>query len=104
MANKSRNSESPASLKFTEVNAALGAAGMASLFAGYWLLAQGSITVAPLLLVEKDTPGFTVGRKLKKMGWWKGGADEAAVDESELNAQFQEMLEDAHFTPIFDRL
>jgi hypothetical protein len=38
------------------------------------------------------------------MGWWKGGADEAAVDESELNAQFQEMLEDAHFTPIFDRL
>ena len=23
-----------------------------------------------LLLVEKDTPGFTVGRNLKKMGWW----------------------------------
>jgi len=51
MANKSRTSESPASLKFTEVNAALGAAGLASLFAGYWLLAQGSITLAPLLLV-----------------------------------------------------
>ncbi|AVO42813.1 acyl-CoA dehydrogenase family protein [Simplicispira suum] len=23
-----------------------------------------------LLLIEKDTPGFTVGRNLKKMGWW----------------------------------
>ena len=23
-----------------------------------------------LLLVEKGTPGFTVGRQLKKMGWW----------------------------------
>lgn len=23
-----------------------------------------------LLLIEKGTPGFTVGRKLKKMGWW----------------------------------
>ncbi len=23
-----------------------------------------------LLLIEKDTPGFSVGRKLRKMGWW----------------------------------
>jgi acyl-CoA dehydrogenase len=23
-----------------------------------------------LLLIEKGTPGFTVGRQLKKMGWW----------------------------------
>ena len=23
-----------------------------------------------LLLIEKGTPGFTVGRNLKKMGWW----------------------------------
>lgn len=23
-----------------------------------------------LLLIEKDTPGFSVGRNLKKMGWW----------------------------------
>jgi len=29
----------------------LGVAGIAALSAGYWLLAQGSITAAPLLLV-----------------------------------------------------
>jgi len=23
-----------------------------------------------LLMIEKDTPGFSVGRKLRKMGWW----------------------------------
>ena len=33
------------------MNAALGAAGLLSLAAGYWLLAQGSITAAPILLV-----------------------------------------------------
>lgn len=41
----------PAALKFTRVNAILGAAGLLSLTLGYWLLAQGSITAAPLLLV-----------------------------------------------------
>lgn len=40
-----------APLRFTPVNAALGAAGLASLVAGYWLLSQGSVTAAPLLLV-----------------------------------------------------
>lgn len=44
-------SNAPAGLEFTSVNAALGAAGVASLVAGYWLLGQGSITAAPLLLV-----------------------------------------------------
>lgn len=39
------------SLQFSAVNAALGVAGLASLVLGYWLLAQGSITAAPLLLV-----------------------------------------------------
>ncbi len=38
-------------LQFTRVNAMLGVAGIAALSAGYWLLAQGSITAAPLLLV-----------------------------------------------------
>ncbi len=38
-------------LKFTRQNAILGAAGVACLALGYWLLAQGSITAAPLLLV-----------------------------------------------------
>ncbi|MDH5590211.1 MAG: hypothetical protein OEZ65_12050 [Gemmatimonadota bacterium] len=41
----------PEALRFTRVNAILAAAGTATLVAGYWLLAQGSITAAPLLLV-----------------------------------------------------
>lgn len=41
----------PAALRFTRVNAILGVAGLLSLTLGYWLLAQGSITLAPLLLV-----------------------------------------------------
>lgn len=48
---KQTNGEAEAPLRFTRVNAALGAAGLASLVAGYWLLSQGSITAAPLLLV-----------------------------------------------------
>ena len=43
--------DDPTALKFTRVNAILGAAGLVSLTLGYWLLAQGSITAAPLLLV-----------------------------------------------------
>lgn len=38
-------------LRFTKVNAMLGVGGLATLSLGYWLLAQGSITAAPLLLV-----------------------------------------------------
>jgi hypothetical protein len=41
----------PAALKFTRENGILAAAGVACLALGYWLLAQGSITAAPLLLV-----------------------------------------------------
>jgi uncharacterized membrane protein len=41
----------PAALRFTRVNAVLGVAGLLALALGYWLLAQGSITAAPLLLV-----------------------------------------------------
>ena len=48
---KKTKTEAPAALKFTKVNALLGAAGIAVLTLGYWLLAQGSITAAPLLLV-----------------------------------------------------
>ena len=51
MAKDSSSSDAPAGLEFTGVNAALGAAGIVALVAGYWLLAQGSITAAPLLLV-----------------------------------------------------
>ena len=48
---KRKQSAQPAALKFTKVNALLGAAGIACLSLGYALLAQGSITAAPLLLV-----------------------------------------------------
>lgn len=49
MARKTK--DQPAALKFTRVNALLGAAGLVALTLGYWRLAQGSITDAPLLLV-----------------------------------------------------
>jgi hypothetical protein len=51
MSRKKSDADAPASLRFTKVNAALGAGGVVALTAGYWLLAQGSITAAPLLLV-----------------------------------------------------
>ncbi len=38
-------------LRFSARNLVAGAAGLLVLAAGYWLLAQGSITAAPLLLV-----------------------------------------------------
>ncbi len=39
------------SLQFSQINAALGVAGLLTICLGYYLLAQGSITAAPLLLV-----------------------------------------------------
>jgi hypothetical protein len=47
---KKKNEPAPA-LRFTTVNAVLGGAGVLCLALGYWLLAQGSITAAPILLV-----------------------------------------------------
>lgn len=38
-------------LRFSRINAVLGVAGLLSLTGGYVLLASGSITAAPLLLV-----------------------------------------------------
>lgn len=34
-----------------------------------------------LLLLEKGTPGFTVGRSLKKMGWWASDTAELFFDD-----------------------
>lgn len=51
MAKKSAKTKAPAALRFTKVNAMLAVGGLGALTAGYWLLAQGSITAAPLLLV-----------------------------------------------------
>lgn len=48
---KSSSGGGPQALRFTRVNAILAVAGLASMTLGYWLLAQGSITAAPLLLV-----------------------------------------------------
>ncbi len=39
------------SLQFSHVNLVLGGAGVVALLVGYWLLSQGSVTLAPLLLV-----------------------------------------------------
>lgn len=53
MAKKTSSTDSgqPAALRFTRVNAYFGGGGLVALTLGYWLLAQGSITMAPLLLV-----------------------------------------------------
>ncbi|MVF10660.1 acyl-CoA dehydrogenase [Ketobacter sp. MCCC 1A13808] len=45
-----------------------------------------------LLLIEKGTPGFSVGRKLKKMGWWASDTaelffEDCAVPKSNLIGQ-----------------
>lgn len=49
---KTNNPSGPQpALRFTKVNAALGLAGLAAMALGYYLLAQGSTTAAPLLLV-----------------------------------------------------
>jgi len=34
-----------------------------------------------MLLIEKGTPGFTVGRQLKKMGWWASDTAELFFDD-----------------------
>jgi hypothetical protein len=48
---KTTTPEDRPSLRFSVVNGVLGVAGLAAIVAGYALLAQGSITAAPLLLV-----------------------------------------------------
>ena len=46
-----KKKEEPQALRFTKENGILAGAGLLCLALGYWLLAQGSITAAPLLLV-----------------------------------------------------
>ncbi len=46
-----KGGEQPAALRFSAVNGALAGAGVLSVGLGYYLLAQGSITAAPILLV-----------------------------------------------------
>jgi hypothetical protein len=52
--NRPRSKDLPAdtrSLRFSTVNLTLAVAGLTAVAVGYWLLARGSITAAPLLLV-----------------------------------------------------
>ncbi|VVP76560.1 Acyl-CoA dehydrogenase [Pseudomonas fluorescens] len=37
-----------------------------------------------LLLIEKGTPGFSVGRQLKKMGWWASDTAELFFDDCQV--------------------
>lgn len=48
---KAESTPTRPALSFTGVNAVFGVAGLVTLTLGYWLLAKGSITAAPLLLV-----------------------------------------------------
>ena len=48
---KKTSAEATPALRFGKENAMLGAAGVVCLAVGYWLLARGSITAAPILLV-----------------------------------------------------
>jgi hypothetical protein len=55
---------SPARLKFRRRNVALLSAAVVSLAVGYWLLAQGSTSLAPVLLVLGYCVLFPLGLAL----------------------------------------
>ena len=51
MARKKRRKAAEPSLKFSKVNLWFALGGLATIALGYYLLGQGSITLAPMLLV-----------------------------------------------------
>ncbi|ENT5163233.1 acyl-CoA dehydrogenase family protein [Pseudomonas aeruginosa] len=53
-----------------------------------------------LLLVEKGTAGFSVGRKLKKMGWWVSDTAELFFDDCRVPAENLIGVENAGFACI----
>ncbi|HBO2215646.1 TPA: acyl-CoA dehydrogenase family protein [Pseudomonas aeruginosa] len=53
-----------------------------------------------LLLVEKGTSGFSVGRKLKKMGWWASDTAELFFDDCRVPAENLIGVENAGFACI----
>ncbi|HEJ3153650.1 acyl-CoA dehydrogenase family protein [Pseudomonas aeruginosa] len=53
-----------------------------------------------LLLVEKGTAGFSVGRKLKKMGWWASDTAELFFDDCRAPAENLIGVENAGFACI----
>ena len=48
---KVRNQTRKGLLEFSRINLAFGAGALATITLGYWLLSQGSISMAPILLV-----------------------------------------------------
>lgn len=58
---------------------------------------QGGIS---LLLIDKDTPGFTTGRKLKKMGWWASDTAELFFEDCRVPADRLIGAENAGFIAI----
>lgn len=60
----SEQGASPARLKFRSVNGILIAGALVSLSLGYWLLARGSTSVAPILLVLGYCVLFPLGLAL----------------------------------------
>src|SRR5690606_35873363 len=53
-----------------------------------------------LLLIEKDTPGFTVSRKLKKMGWRCSDTAELFFDDCKVSVENLIGVENAGFACI----
>ncbi|MEW3662591.1 acyl-CoA dehydrogenase family protein [Pseudomonas aeruginosa] len=72
--------------------------------AGYYTVAvrtggEGFAGIS-LLLVEKGTAGFSVGRKLKKMGWWASDTAELFFDDCRVPAENLIGVENAGFACI----
>ncbi|WJV27469.1 MULTISPECIES: acyl-CoA dehydrogenase family protein [Pseudomonas] len=53
-----------------------------------------------LLLIDKGTPGFTVGRPLKKMGWWASDTAELFFDDCRVPASHLIGVENMGFACI----
>ena len=48
---KAKDRTGKGALEFSRINLAFGAGALVTITLGYWLLAQGSISMAPILLV-----------------------------------------------------
>ncbi|MEM9067636.1 MAG: acyl-CoA dehydrogenase family protein [Myxococcota bacterium] len=53
-----------------------------------------------LLIIERDTPGFSVGRKLKKTGWWATDTAELVFEDCRVPAENLIGIENAGFIAI----
>jgi acyl-CoA dehydrogenase len=53
-----------------------------------------------LLVIEKGTPGFSVGKKLNKMGWWASDTAELAFEDCRVPVANMIGEENAGFVPI----